>query len=113
MMAAATHRELRNLEQAEQLDRVEGNLTQLIVDWYNNHETGHEFHLGEFTRDILNIRLCSPTSPFRIMADLRRKGIVNYKVINRAKSLYRTMPLDNRTVEEHLGLDTNDFFEGA
>lgn len=90
------------------LERTEDNLTGLIVDWFNAHEVGHEFHLGEFTRDILNVQLCSPCSPYRIMALLRKKGLINYKVVNRAQSLYQTTPLDDSVNET----DGSDFFEG-
>lgn len=80
-------------EQSDQLDRVLNTLDQLIIDWFEEREYGHQFHLGEFTRDILNKRLCSPCSPFRVMSHLRKRGIINYRCINRAQSLFETRPL--------------------
>lgn len=80
-------------EQSDQLDRVLNTLDQLIIDWYEDHGEQYQFHLGEFTRDILNKRLCSPCSPFRVMSHLRKRGIINYRCINRAQSLYETWPL--------------------
>lgn len=100
LMKHQTQRAAHEIEQ----DRGADNLTGLIVEWCNARGPGHRFHLGEFTRDILNQQLCSPTSPYRILALLRKKNIVNYKVVNRAASFYELTPLDSSTA---------DFFEGV
>lgn len=81
-------------QQTHQLERVQANLATLVLDWCERKGPGHVFHLAEFTRDILNQVLCSPTSPFRILAHLRQRGHVNYVVLNRAASLYRLEPLE-------------------
>lgn len=90
------------------MERAESKLTGLIVDWCNRHGPGHRFHLGEFTRDILSQQLCSPTSPYRIMALLRKKGLVNYKVVSRSQSLYQLTSLSDDTLAEQVStLDGN------
>lgn len=81
-----------NNRQDEELERVGEFLAAAILDWFNAHGSGHTFHLGEFTRDILMLKICAPDSPRRVMADLRKKGLLNYAVISRKDSLYRTMP---------------------
>jgi hypothetical protein len=82
------------MNNAVYLDAVaENGLNELVIEWCNEKGPGYEFHLGEFTRDILNAQLYSPTSPYRILAHLRSRGVIDYAVISRSKSLYRLLPL--------------------
>jgi len=78
--------------QAEELERVHEKMAPIIIDWYNAKGVGYEFNLHELTLFVMQQMVCSPTSPYRVMADLRKRGLVNYVVLSRKASLYRTMP---------------------
>lgn len=90
--------------QAQELDRVAEKMGPIIIDWFNSKGVGYEFTLHEITLWVMQQMVCSPTSPYRVMADLRKKNQVNYVVLSRKESLYRTIPL----VEEY---DWDSHFE--
>ncbi len=48
--------------------------------------TFHSSQLHKYVADRVDI---SPGSADRIMRDLKQKGLLNYTVVNRAKSLYK------------------------
>jgi len=83
-----------NREQTDELNRVSDRIAAVVVDFYNEHEPGYEFTLHEVTLYVMQKVVCSPTSPYRVMADLRKKGQVNYVVLSRKESLYRMTKLE-------------------
>ena len=50
----------------------------------------NEFHLNDLSDHVRrNIPNISADSPSRILRDLKRRGLVNYEVVDRKNSLYR------------------------
>lgn len=73
----------------QELERVSEKVSQHVIDFFNQHGPGYEFNLHEITLYVMQRVKCSPTSPYRIMADLKSKNQVNYTVLSRKESLYR------------------------
>ena len=61
------------------------------------HKEWHVEELRRFVFDKVN-GYVAPASPDRILRDLRQKGRVNYVVVSRAKSLYRSLPMTQPTL---------------
>lgn len=82
-------------EQARQKMRVGGRIGGIIIEFFQSHGKGKQFHaadLIEFVNDFSAAgEYIAPDSPGRIMRDLRRDGRINYRVINRAQSLYEIL----------------------
>lgn len=88
-------------EQQQNLDRVRSQIARHIVKFLEQHR---EFHGDELRRHVeANVDgYIAPASPDRILRDLRQKNVVNYEVANRAKSLYRTLPVRTEPRQESL-----------
>lgn len=78
--------------QEAELARVMDRVGQHVIDFFNQMGPGYEFNLHEITLYVMQKVKCSPTSPYRIMADLRKKNQVNYVCLSRKESSYRIMP---------------------
>ena len=76
-------------EQDSELERVSERIAAVVIDFFNEHGPGYEFNLHEITLYVMQKVVCSPTSPYRVMADLRKKDRLNYIVMSRKESLYR------------------------
>jgi hypothetical protein len=56
--------------------------------------TRAEFTAGDLRAYIsYQVGQVAPGSPDRILRDLRQRGVINYELVSRAKSLYRALPL--------------------
>ena len=79
----------------EQLKRV-SNIAQVITEFVNS-KIGQEFRCAE-VRNACTLKLgftnVAPSSPDRVMRDLRQRGKINYELVSRPKSLYRALPLE-------------------
>jgi len=74
----------------EQLNRVEKTIAQVVTDFVTAH-IGKEFRGAELKNKValeIGFTKAAPSSPDRVMRDLRQRGKINYKLVNRAKSLY-------------------------
>lgn len=50
---------------------------------------GQRFHLSDLTEWVrAKVGECAPDSPARVLRHLRANGVLNYRCINRAASLY-------------------------
>jgi ribosomal protein S25 len=79
-------------EQAIEKARVSAAISQHVAAFLDRN-LNREFHNGDL-HDYVNQRVTiAPGSADRIMRDLRAKGRVNYKVINRRQSLYLSLPV--------------------
>lgn len=78
-------------EQEAQLTRVTGQLAAAILRFCRHRlATGQpEFHAAELREYVEGVHQGAPGSPDRILRALRRTGAVDYRVIDRAASLYR------------------------
>jgi hypothetical protein len=79
-------------EQTAQITRVNQRIAQHIIAFMRTHK---EFH-GDDLRTYVMARVghVAPASPDRILRDLRQKNYVNYEVVSRSKSLYRSLPVE-------------------
>lgn len=77
-------------EQLAQIERVKSNIAPLILAWFDGQKAGDEFHINELTRFVWRTAPnIAADSPRRVMAALKAEGKVHYKLIDRARSLYR------------------------
>jgi len=75
-------------EQAENLERVTHRIGQLVVEFCRSR-VGKQFYADELRAYVLAGMRGAPGSPDRILRDLRQRGVIDYVVVSRAKSLYR------------------------
>jgi hypothetical protein len=81
----------------EQLNRVALNLNQAIVEFWAKRVAAEEprFTSTELRQHVQHYNYgTAPASADRVLRMLRTKGLVNYAVINRGKSLYLALPLE-------------------
>lgn len=81
---------LFDAEQPAQLERVKSNIAPLIMAWFAGQKPGNEFHINQLTRYVWKTAPnVAADSPRRVMAALKAEGKVHYRLIDRARSLYR------------------------
>lgn len=75
------------------LRRVNCKLGNAILNFCSSRRT---FHLADLQTYLVNLGIThAPSSPDRILRLLRAGGKVNYKVIDRSKSLYEVLPCES------------------
>jgi hypothetical protein len=76
--------------QDQELARVEGKLGAFILDWCRAHLVAGEprFHLAELAEDVECQFGGAPDSASRILRQLRARGHIAYRVVDRRASLY-------------------------
>lgn len=75
-------------EQQAHLELVGDKIEGAILDFFAGRPIGFQFHAEDLLRFVGQSVDVSPDSPSRILRHLRRAGRLNYRVINRAGSLY-------------------------
>ena len=73
-------------EQARQAARVGGRIDLAVIAWCARHRG--QFHLADFTRDIVAEIQCAPDSPRRRLAALVEQGHVQAFCVDRSRSLW-------------------------
>jgi phage/plasmid-associated DNA primase len=88
-------------EQTQQINRVYSKTSDAVLAFIKMRLSDTENN-GAFTADQLRFYVTnnvaggvSPGSSDRILRMLRQEGKLNYIVLNRGKSLYRAVPLNN------------------
>ncbi len=77
-------------EQRENIARVHHKIAPAILDYFQAHGVGYEFHVDSLRRWIAaRYPGIAPDSAGRIMRDLRQSGVLDYEVVNRRQSLYQ------------------------
>jgi hypothetical protein len=79
------------------ITRVNNAIARHIETFVCTHKEWHVEELRKFVFDSVGGYI-APASPDRILRDLRQKGRVNYVVVSRAKSLYRSLPMTQPTL---------------
>jgi hypothetical protein len=79
-------------EQSEQLTRVNSAIAIFVEAFVSSHTTWHVSDLQRYVFDRVD-GYVAPASPDRILRDLRQKKVIDYEVVNRRKSLYRTIAM--------------------
>lgn len=82
-------------EQAEQLARVSGRLAEPVAGFVRAH-IGQMFHAHELCDQLAMDGYLAPESAMRVMRDLRARGVINYRVVDRSQSLYEALPVEGR-----------------
>lgn len=79
-----------DFDQSVELKRVSSRISRFVVDFFESLETGSQFHAADLKQFVADKNEnIAPGSPDRIMRDLRKRGIINYELVSRPKSLYR------------------------
>ena len=88
-----------------ELKRVALNLSQAIIAFWNERLAVQRNGLaGRFTANELRQYVnhynygTAPASADRVIRNLKKAGKINYEVVNRAKSLYVALPLEEQVV---------------
>jgi hypothetical protein len=73
-------------DKVEHLERVSSRIARAILDYCRDHR---QFHADDLRRAVTRATgISAPASADRILRDLRQKGIIDYKVLDRRASLY-------------------------
>ena len=98
--------------QTKNLNRVKSKIAPIIVEFFNDKNSGYDFHMEELQKHVGKHTSVSPDSPSRILRDLRKKGILDYEIISRSKSHYRFKGFTRPNSLEHLGLNSlEEYYE--
>tara|TARA_R110000824_G_scaffold247940_3_gene437026 strand:- start:1681 stop:2016 length:336 start_codon:yes stop_codon:yes gene_type:complete len=77
-------------EQQDNIKRVGSRIARAIASFMDTHD---QFRADDLRNHVAARCQCAPASADRILRDLRRKGVVNYRVLNRRQSLYKCLPV--------------------
>lgn len=82
-----------NRDNAPELDRVGGRIAGTVLQFCRWRIIGapHEFRMAELQGYVLQHTGVAPDSPGRILRDLRQRGLIDYRVVNRRASLYQLL----------------------
>jgi hypothetical protein len=73
-------------EQPEHLERVFSRIARAILEFCRDHR---QFHADDLRRAvIIATGITAPASADRILRDLRQRGVIDYRVVDRRASLY-------------------------
>lgn len=86
---------LDQIEHAQNLRRVSGNISPLILRYLRTLQAGAEFSMEQLTRFVRQQLPTAPDSAGRILRDLRQRGLCDYECINRAASRYRLLSVES------------------
>lgn len=79
----------------EHLERVSSAIARHVIAFVNSHGEWHVESLRQYVFDNVN-GYVAPASPDRILRALRQKGVIDYSVISRSQSLYRSIPKESQ-----------------
>lgn len=74
--------------QAQNVERVSARIARHVVE-FCRERIGQQFHADDLRAYVTSKSEGAPSSPDRILRDLRQRGVVTYDVISRKGSLYR------------------------
>lgn len=78
------------MSQAAQLARVSSNIEKSIIAFCERRRTFHGDELRQWVAVDTNV---APASPDRVLRLLRKKKVLNYRVLSRSQSLYEMIPV--------------------
>lgn len=91
--AAPKFKPERKSEQQRQLERVQGRIGPVILDWLRDCGVGETFRAEDLHSYVRSEVQAAPASADRILRALRRDGFCDYVVLDRRASLYRITAL--------------------
>lgn len=72
-----------------ELTRVRSNIGDVVLKFAEEHY-GREFHDADLVAYVSSRGVkASPSSPTRILRQLKKEGLISYTLVSRAKSLYK------------------------
>ena len=74
-------------EQQDNIERVGKRIGAAILQFCDGREKFHAEDMREYVRKAVG--MVAPGSPDRILRDLRKKGLLDYKVLSRKNSHYQ------------------------
>lgn len=74
-------------EQTAQIARVRGRIGQAVIEFARTRVG--EFGIEELQRFVRERCAVAPSSPDRILRQLRREGVLDYECVSRSAALYR------------------------
>lgn len=77
-------------EQTDNIRRVTEAISKHVTAFVSTHTEWHVETLRQYVFDRVD-GYVAPSSPDRILRSLRQQGVIDYEVISRRKSLYRTI----------------------
>ena len=80
--------DLHETSQAKELLRVSDRLRDAIYLFFDSHQVGEEFYAENLRKFVSDRVQVAPGSADRVMRDMRKRGLINYSVVSRSKSLY-------------------------
>lgn len=79
----------QSLFDQQQLTRVSGRIGAAILAFHKQRmQTAPAFHAEELREHVQQQTQLAPASADRVLRELRKQGLLNYRVLNRAQSLY-------------------------
>lgn len=80
-------------EQTENLSRVSGRIGYIITQFCDDRlaQGNPQFHMDDLRTFVDGQRTVAPASPDRVLRDLRKRKMVNYRVVSRSQSLYEVL----------------------
>lgn len=76
-----------DFDQPRERTRVIGRIAPHVQGFVAS-KAGQQFHMAELLAYVNEHAAGAPGSPERILRDLRQRGLVKYRVVDRAASLY-------------------------
>lgn len=77
-------------EQEYNIERVASAIAQAVIAFCQGRVRERpEFFADELRRYVANQNLAAPASPDRILRLMRQRGLIDYVVVSRSRSLYR------------------------
>lgn len=78
--------------QQDNIRRVSQRISRVILDFYDLRKSQRQpsFHAGDLRFYVARHigHELAPASPDRILRDLRKRGLLDYKVVSRSQSMY-------------------------
>jgi hypothetical protein len=79
-------------EQEENLERVSSRIGRAIIDFCRAHK---RFHADDLRKAVISeTGIAAPASADRILRDLRKRGVIDYRVLSRRESLYEIVAVN-------------------
>lgn len=86
-------------EQKQELARAVESIREIILGFCRARPL-QQFCASELRHYVAERSFIAPASPDRVLRALRQAGELNYKVVNRRKSIYELIPVVVRSSEE-------------
>lgn len=87
-------------EQRENIERVRLKIGSSVVRFVKFVGINNTFHADDLRDWVVVETHVAPASSDRILRDLRQKNLINYKVIDRRKSLYKVLGTEEEQMKE-------------